>query len=258
MKDKQIVFFDIDGTLLDKEKRLPESTVQAILELQEKGIVTAIATGRAPFMFKELLKKLNIDTYVSFNGQYVVYKGEPIFENPLEPSELERLEKLAEKSGHPMAFLSHNEMAVNTEQHRYVEESFFDLKITPPKMDESFRRFNPIFQALLFSEEKEDMKYLEGFKSFDYIRWHTFSTDVIPKGGSKAEGIKHLLDQTGIKQNNTFAFGDALNDIEMLKFVNCGIAMGDGKQEAKNAADMITEAAEDSGIFKGLQKAGLL
>lgn len=258
MSKEQIVFFDIDGTLLNKEKRLPQSTIMAVKALQDKGIVTAIATGRAPFMFEDLLTTLNIDTFVSFNGQYVVYKGKPIVENPLSFEELARLEKLAADAGHPMAFLSAHNMALNVPEHSYVKESFGDLKIRVPEMDLTFREKYPIYQALLFSEEKEDMSYLNGFHSFDYIRWHTYSTDVIPKGGSKAEGIKHLLQRTGIDQKNTFAFGDALNDIQMLHFVDTGIAMGNGRKEAKEAADLVTESVENDGIYQGLQQVGLL
>lgn len=258
MGNEKIVFFDIDGTLLNGEKKLPESTKTAIKKLQDKGILTAIATGRAPFMFKDLLLTLNIDTFVSFNGQYVVYKGKPVVENPLSVSDLQRLETLAQNAGHPMAFLSAHDMAINVPHHKYVEDSFGDLKIKVPEMDTAFREEHPIYQALLFSDVKEDMSYLEGFHSFDYIRWHTFSTDVIPKGGSKAEGIKHLLKKTGISQDNTFAFGDALNDIQMLNFVKHGIAMGNGRDEAKQAADLITESVENDGIYRGLQKVGLL
>ena len=54
----KIVFFDIDGTLLDHDKKLPNSTRVAIKQLQENGVFVAIATGRAPFMFESLRKEL--------------------------------------------------------------------------------------------------------------------------------------------------------------------------------------------------------
>ena len=85
------------------------------------------------------------------------------------------------------------------------------------------------------------MSYLNGFHSFDYIRWHTYSTDVVPKGGSKAEGIKRLLQRTGIDQKNTFAFGNAPKlDIQMLHFVDTGIAMGNGRKEAKDCLQTLS------------------
>ena len=50
-----------------------------------KGVHVAIATGRAPFMFEDIRKELDIHNYVSFNGQYVVFEDEVIFNNPLHP-----------------------------------------------------------------------------------------------------------------------------------------------------------------------------
>ena len=59
---------DIDGTLLTEDKSLPESAKKAIQQLKSDGHEVAIATGRAPFMYKELREELGIDTYVSYNG----------------------------------------------------------------------------------------------------------------------------------------------------------------------------------------------
>ena len=72
MTEKHIIFFDIDGTLLDEDKIMPNSTKEAIFALKEQGHEVAIATGRAPFMFVDIREELNIDTYISYNGQYNV------------------------------------------------------------------------------------------------------------------------------------------------------------------------------------------
>ena len=76
---KKLLFFDVDGTLYNMKKELPSSAKEAIMQARENGHEIAIATGRAPFMIQDLLDELQIDTYVTFNGQYVVYKGNVIF-----------------------------------------------------------------------------------------------------------------------------------------------------------------------------------
>ncbi|MFP3488979.1 HAD-IIB family hydrolase, partial [Staphylococcus sp. SIMBA_130] len=85
-----------------------------------------------------------------------------------------------------------------------------------------------------------------------------YSMDVIPPGGSKAKGIEAMIDHLGFKRENTYAFGDALNDIEMLKFAGTGVAMGNGYDEVKEVADYITDPVDQNGIQKGLKKVGLL
>lgn len=72
---RAIVFFDIDGTLLDHRKRLPGSAKEAIQALQDLGHEVALATGRSPFMLQRVAEELGIDSYIGFNGQYVVMKG---------------------------------------------------------------------------------------------------------------------------------------------------------------------------------------
>ena len=75
---KKYLFFDVDGTLYNSKKELPEKTKKAIQLARTNGHEIAIATGRAPFMIESLLNELEINTYVSFNGQYVVLNGEVI------------------------------------------------------------------------------------------------------------------------------------------------------------------------------------
>ncbi|WP_327204828.1 HAD-IIB family hydrolase [Paenibacillus sp. DMB20] len=90
-KPKKLVFFDIDGTLLDHNKEIPRSAKEAIRELRSEGHEAAIATGRAPFLFKEIREELGIDTYVSLSGQYVVYRNEVVYANPISRQLLEQL-----------------------------------------------------------------------------------------------------------------------------------------------------------------------
>src|SRR5699024_5549167 len=69
---RRLFFFDIDGTLLDHDKKLPASTKKSVQKLKQQGHEVAIATGRAPFVFENICKELQINTYVGLNGQYVV------------------------------------------------------------------------------------------------------------------------------------------------------------------------------------------
>ena len=82
--------------------------------------------------------------------------------------------------------------------------------------------------------------------------------DVVPKGGSKAKGIKKLIARLGFDMKDVYAFGDGLNDIEMLKEVGTGIAMGNAHEAVKMHADFVTSHVAEDGIVNGLKKVGLL
>lgn len=254
----KIIFFDIDGTLLDHDKNLPLSTKKAITTLKDKGYKVAIATGRAPFLFKDLREELKIDTYVSFNGQYVVVDGEVIYEQPLDKQELTSMIKFAEKSDHPLVYQSSEDMVSSVEYHPHIEESFDSLKLCHPYCNNEFLEQNEIYQALLFCTEKEEGVYLETFRQFDFVRWHQFSTDVLPVGGSKAKGIQYVIKKLNISEDNVYAFGDGLNDIEMMEYVKHSVAMGNALEPVKEAAEHVTKDVDKDGIFYGLKILGLI
>jgi Cof subfamily protein (haloacid dehalogenase superfamily) len=255
---KKIVFFDIDGTLLDQEKKLPRSTKKAIQLLKENGVFVAIATGRAPFMFTSLKKELDIDSYVSFNGQYVVFENEAIYKNPLKQSELERFLLDTKTNEHPLIFMNELTMKATTQYHPFIETSMGSLLFPHPDEDKSFYVQNEIYQSLLFCKEDEETFYFENFPEFDFIRWHPYSVDILPKGGSKAEGIKKMIDRLGFDLKDVYAFGDGLNDLEMLKAVGTGVAMGNGVPEAKALANFVTSDVSEDGIWNGLKELKLI
>lgn len=255
---KKIVFFDIDGTLLDHDKVLPDKTKEAIKLLQENGVFVAIATGRAPFMFEALRQELDIDSFVSFNGQYVVFEGEVIYRNPLNTDVLEKLLEFSGESSHPVVFLNEQTMKSNIDFHKDIETSIASLKFPHPEKDEHFYQKHDIYQALLFNEEKDESVYVEGFPDFRFIRWHELSTDILPAGGSKAEGIKKMIERLGFQMEDVYAFGDGLNDIEMLTTVGNGVAMGNSVPELKAVAKQVTTDVDNDGIWNGLRKLGLI
>lgn len=259
MTKESIIFFDIDGTLLNHEKQLPSSAKQAIFQLKERGHMVAIATGRAPFMFEKLRRDLDIDTYISCNGAFVVLNGEVIYTNPLKIGALENLTEEALRNNHPVVFIDHDDMKMNVPEHAYIKESIDTLKLDRfPKYDPHYYKGRELYQSLLFCSEGEEEQYEREFQDFDFVRWHPLSLDLLPKGGSKAKGIEKLTEILGIPSERQYAFGDGLNDLEMLSTVVNSVAMGNAKDKVKEVAKYVTKSVEDDGIVHGLQMVGLL
>lgn len=253
-----IVFFDIDGTLLDEHNRLPYTTKEAILQLQRSGIRTAIATGRTPSQFEWIREELNIDTYVSANGQYVVYEGRELYANRMAPDRLRDMCDFAAERGHSLAFSSHAMLCATHAAHPLIGTSFGALSLEYPPVDPLFYTHSPVYQAYLFCPEQEEALYAERFPEFRYYRWHPVAADIMPAGGSKAVGIQKLLEAVGGTPAQCYAFGDGLNDKEMLAWVGTGIAMGNASDDVKAVADRVTASSSEGGIWHGLRQVGLL
>src|SRR5690625_1863833 len=256
---QKIIFFDIDGTLLNDDKKLPARTEKAIQQLRDNGHTIVLATGRAPFNFKELRKKLDVTSYISLNGQYVVLNNHVIYKNPLNLNALNELIIFAADQSHPLLYANHEQWLSKMNHNDRLRNIIGSLKVPyeitfeAPPYGESEN-----FQALLFCEADEEEHYQERFDQFHFVRWHDYTVDVLPKGGSKALGIERLIEAAGLKLENAYAFGDGLNDMEMLDYIPNSVAMGNALDPVKDVAKHVTKTVDDDGIVHGLKKLGLL
>ena len=260
MTKTHLLFFDIDGTLYNHQKELPSSTKQAIASLKENGHTVAIATGRGPFMYESLRNELNIDSFVSFNGQYAVLNGKQIYKQTLHKESLATLTAFAHQQGHPLVHMDERHMTSTVEDHPHMKEAIASLRLQPNPLvhDPSFHETNGVIQSLLFCLEGEEQAYADAFPDFEFIRWHPYSVDILPKGGSKTRGIEQIGNALHIPLHEVIAFGDGLNDIDMLQSVGKGIAMGNAEPETKTVAYHVTTSVDEDGIHHGLQWLGLL
>ncbi|TMN21600.1 Cof-type HAD-IIB family hydrolase [Lentibacillus cibarius] len=256
---KKLICLDIDGTLFNEEKQVPDSAKLAVANLQQAGHTVAFATGRAPFTFRKLQQELEVDSYVSLNGQYVVHHDDVVYKNPLHTAVLDELEHHATAGNHPLIYLGHDNWFSNTSHHPYIQKAIRSLKVEQKVMyDPAFYRVGDVYQALLFCEDGSEADYMRTFGHLEFIRWHDYSVDVIPAGGSKAAGINHLVQHLQMSPDDVYAFGDGLNDMAMLQSVKNSVAMGNAPDIVKNAAGTVTKHVNDDGLWHGLRMVGLL
>lgn len=254
----KIAFFDIDGTLLDEEKRVPPDALEAVRRLKASGVEPVIATGRAPYFIKPVAEELGIESWVSLNGGYVVYQGKELHQLMIDKRDLEKLVKLAGRNGHALVFEGKEWYYADREGDPFAFEAVESLKVTHPGVDADFWKKEGVYQVFLHCESKDEHLYQEALPALRFIRWHSKALDVLPKNGSKAAGIAALLDVLGLKPEDAVAFGDGLNDKEMLEFAGLGIAMGNSHPDLLPYADYVTTRVEEGGIHNGLVYAGLL
>ena len=251
---KKILFFDVDGTLYNSAKQLPDSAKVALLAARANGYELAIATGRAPFMIQSLLEELEINTYVTFNGQYVVYRGEVVYAGGVEQETLSQIIAFGEARNEPVVFLDDKQMIASIGNNDKLAESLHTLNYPYPNLDSSYYMHHDVYQTLIFIEEKDESLYRETFPNVHFVRWHKYSCDILPKGGSKAAGIEKLLIKMDLTMDDAIAFGDGLNDVEMLGAVGVGVAMENGHDKAKAVATHIAEHVDADGLAKMMRQ----
>ncbi len=259
---KSAVFFDIDGTLWDEHSFIPESTRTAIHKLREKGILTFICTGRTRgFIKDERLLSLGFDGIIAGCGTYIEYDGKELFHQTLDVERVEVALTVLRKYNMPV-------ILEGTECLYMDMEEFADNEYGKKLQTESPECLKPIkgnegaWLVSKFSATGEEGIYQEALKEleaeYDFLIHGPHAIEFVPKGYSKASGIRKACEMLAIKQEQTYAFGDSVNDLEMLRFVAHGIAMGNGTKEAKEAAEYVTTTLHESGIYQGLVHYGLI
>lgn len=261
----KIVFFDIDETLYIKaEKRIPRSIFEQVIpRLKAKGIVPAIATGRGrgafPAALQPLLNENGFELCVTINGQHNSFCNQIISQYPLTTERIEQVIADLNRLGIAYGLISDTDTAVSADA-PHVKTSLSPIKADYLIDPELYKR-QPIYQMLAFYPPEQEATVLaSGVLGDDLkiVRWHPLAVDLLNTHHSKAMGIRDVLAYFDVTIDDVMAFGDGLNDIEMLESVGFGVAMGNGEAELKAVADYVTLPIEQDGILHALEQLGVI
>lgn len=260
--NRKIVFFDIDGTIYLYGKGVPEDTRQAIRKLRENGHLAVLCTGRTRNMvFPEILE-IGFDGIIAGAGTYVECQNVG-YDKRLEQEYVREVyEDMLTYGvlpiGEGVEFIYFDVEHI-PEQYRDIYE-LYHKKI--PQYVKDIRKAEIIdvskFSGVLLDREKSQTFLRKYEKDFNIIYHNTNYIEMIPHHYSKAKGIEYLIHQLQISVEDTYAFGDGMNDYEMLKYVKNGVAMGNASEEFKSKIGMVTEAYNKGGISNALVRFGLI
>lgn len=247
---KKLFVFDLDGTLLDSNKEVLESTHDILKEIKVAGHEVAIATGRSADMAKKAIDDSQIDHYVVCNGSAGFINHEPAFIHPLDRSELKELLNIAWEHNHPVVYetpqaLRRHDEVVNPR----VSGGMAFVQQPVPPIDSSYYEQEDLVQLLLFINEEEQAKYYDGkFEKLELIRWYEAGIDVIPAQSGKWQGVVEIANQLDVKQEDIIVFGDGNNDMDMISKAHTSVAMGNAHDWVKEAATYVAKTNDEDGI----------
>ena len=261
MPDIRAAFFDIDGTLLShRTGRIPDSTIRALMTLHEKGILLFIATGRHFREMQEVKDLLSLpwDGFVTLDGQYCRDREEAYFKNPLDRQDVENLIRCTEEMNISCMFVEENEMYLNRSSER-VRKVQADIHLPPvPVRDLARGVHTPVYLAATYCSVREQEELMKNLRFARSARWHPFGYDIFHRDGGKDVGISKSCERFGFRPEETIAFGDSENDLELLVRAGIGVALGNAQDEVKAVSDMVTADIDDDGVEKALRALGLI
>ena len=275
----KIIFLDVDGTLVDYEGNLPDSAVTAVRQARSNGHRVYICTGRSKAEIYPELWNIGLDGMIGGNGSYVEDHGTVIMHRLITLEQCKRIVDWLHERGLEFYLESNNGLFASE---RFEEAGLSAIRLYSKRKERpgaeqiTVRSAFPdmIFGGQLYRDDLNKVSfllssyqdYLDAKAAFPDLKAGTWGGkdeealfgDLGVKDIDKAVAIETLVRHLHAEMKDTIAFGDAKVDIPMLECCAYGVAMGNGGAEIKAAADCVTDAVSEDGLYNAFEKLGLL
>jgi Cof subfamily protein (haloacid dehalogenase superfamily) len=261
MSEYKVLFLDIDGTIITPDDSIEESTIKAILQVKEKGIEVFLATGRPLHEIRELAQELDVNSLIGYNGAFAIYQGKDLFQEPMNKKSVEQFIDIAIKNHHEFVLYTKDQNIFSDLEADSVKEFIEKFHLHKNHALSSSIDFEILGISLINLKPNDNELYkfdTQIHLSQVNVEGMLHCYDVIRDRVNKGVGVHYVLKHLGLKKENAIAFGDGMNDKEMLTSVGVGFAMGNGHPDLFQYAKHKTTAVGDSGIYNGLKKLGIV
>ncbi len=258
-----LIFFDIDGTLIPEPVgEIPESAGRAIRIAREKGHICMINTGRSLALvgpdvtgdveFDGIL--LGCGTMINFRGETLLHKTFTVKEAEEIISGLGKYRIDAVLEGSEINFRDSDERIFTDVFRKYIHQ--FD-HLHYKSFEEAPGHFDK-FYAYADQREKMEAFSREFGDRLDFVDRKGGYFEIMPKGYSKASGMRYIAERLGIPMSRTVAIGDSSNDIPMFESAAVSIAMGNATEDVKEIVNFVTTDVDKDGIWNALKWLGIV
>jgi Cof subfamily protein (haloacid dehalogenase superfamily) len=260
--------FDLDGTILRRDLRITDRTVAALDRLRERGMRLVVATGRRFEGARKHAERLGFagsDPLICYGGSMVrrMNGGETLLHRRLQRSlGVEVLEWADERNLHARVFvdgriITSPDTTASFEHLRRSEEPGVSVVDSPADW---LREGGEEPTKLVLVDRPDEVEgWLEEAQAA--FAGRLFVTRSLPHyveigglEGTKSKALRFLCDHWGVDPARTIAFGDADNDIDMLRFAGHGVAVGGMTEEVREAADAVAPSVNEDGVASYVEK----
>lgn len=254
---KKIIFCDIDGTIIDGSRgmmSISEKTKYAVEQLKKDNYFF-IASGRCKALLPQEIIDLNPSGFVLCNGAYTEIEGKEISSDYLSKEIIDKVKQVVEKYEGFCIFEEVNDLFINsteTDAYRlFVSDWGLSLKQYPSKDDEE-----GLFAIAMigFTSEQICLEVEKQLKDYVTLIRHNFSYsfDINSLGINKGVGVKNVIEYLNVDINDTYCFGDGLNDLQMLQVVKHPVIMANGEASLKTYGFEQTDDVLEDGFYNYL------
>ena len=267
------LFFDIDGTLVNFQGKMPDSTRRALYQVQKNGHKIVICSGRSLCQIYTWLRNMGFNGIIGASGAYVECDARIIYEHHMGKEALTAVQTLLESADACYAAQTKDGIIVKENSKNRMLNGFLAIGMKKDvaaqicknmQIDEQLEQRTDIEKLAFFEAGisvdriREQLSEYCDVTRMSFERPNDNSGEISSAGINKALGIQKYIEYTGIAKEDTIAFGDGANDLDMIEYVQTGVAMGNAIDDLKKRADFVTLGIDDGGIEYALKNLGLL
>ncbi len=257
----KLIMSDMDGTLLDENGKLPPGFDEVMGELKKRGVLFAPCSGRQYYSLRRTFAGYEDDfLFLAENGTIVKYHDEEIFSCPMGRAEaLEVLETAAENPKIYRVFCGKKDAYIRKEQDTEEFRAEFHKYYTHHEVVDDFRDVDDdaIKISLFDAKGRAAQQIFPMMKKFDGPMQVVLSSDwwvdVMAFGINKGIAIQQVQKHLGITPMECAAFGDYMNDAEMMSSVYYSYAVENAHPKIKELARFHTKSNEEYGVLHGIR-----
>jgi hypothetical protein len=252
---KKILSFDLDMTLVDDQTNtIPQSALDAINRVRDNYYIV-IATGRDLTLDTNqfVLEQIRPDAWVHNNGTQVHINGECVYYRLFDKDLLKRLLDFSQEHGVCVcATLNNVQYSTNREKLKPILQIL--VGTDAPAWGDVQELLSLPVQTMGMVGDEEQAEFMRN--AFPELKFPTVIPgmwcDVMEPEVSKVMGMEKVLTHFDLTMKDVIAFGDSMNDYEILKAAGYSVAMGNAADALKEIADMVTDDVDKDGIAKAL------
>jgi Cof subfamily protein (haloacid dehalogenase superfamily) len=263
----KLIAIDIDGTLMNDRKEITKEVNDAIQAAKAKGVKVVICTGRPIVGVQSIIEELKLndeeDFVITFNGALVqnTYSKDVESQITLAYENLKELYELSLKLDSPFQFFDTESLYTpNREISRYTvhEAHINQIPIHYLPIDEVPK--DMLIPKVMFIDEPERLNTIIAnipeslWEKYTFVKSTPFFLEILDPSVSKGNAVKQLAEKLSIKQEEVICIGDGENDLSMVEYAGCGVAMANAVSVVKEVAQFHTLSNNENGVAYAIEK----
>lgn len=262
----KLIAIDMDGTLLNDQHQIPEKVKQTLNEAKQRGIKIVLCSGRPIHGMEPYIKELNLnqegDYAIAYNGALVqdTSTKKAIVEISLHHHDLEKLYKLSLELKTSIHFFDTEALYTpnqNISKYTVMESYLNNIPLNYRQVEDI--PVDTLIPKIMFIDQPENLNRViqalpsELNEQYTIVQSAPFFLEFVHSETSKGFAVKKLAEKLGIEQAEIMTIGDNGNDLSMIEYAGCGVAMGNAIPAIKAAADFETLTNNENGVAHAIE-----